>query len=318
VEATEPTTLEEMAASMVQPEENPAENDEMEAAPAPDEDQTDADEVTGEGLDDEAGEPADSDDDSDADDHEQPQLFTVKADGKEKQVTLDDLTRSYAGQSHIQRRMEEAAAAKKEAESVFNALAQERQTLNQLIQNVSQGGFSEPVALDLSMLDSDLIGYLDAKAKYDDAKAKFDAQKAEIQQQQARQSAAEGQAKKAFVAQQRAILAERLPEYADPEKGPVLQSKLRELGQTAYGFSEQEIAGITDARHVQVLHDAMMFRQIKEREKAVASKVEKARPAMRPGAKAPDKSRAKMREKQERLRRSGSIEDALDLMLRPE
>ena len=38
---------------------------------------------------------------------EQELLYTVKVDGKEKQVSLDELTRGYSGQEYIQKGMAE-------------------------------------------------------------------------------------------------------------------------------------------------------------------------------------------------------------------
>lgn len=50
---------------------------------------------------------------------EEPSLYTVKVNGQEEQVTLDDLKQGYSGQKYVQQGMQDAAAQKKEAVAVL-------------------------------------------------------------------------------------------------------------------------------------------------------------------------------------------------------
>jgi hypothetical protein len=85
---------------------------------------------------------ADDEDDEDEEDDgdEQPQLHTVKVDGEEVEVTLDDLKRSYSAVGYAQKRMQQAAEARKEAEGLYQTLQLERQQFLATVQNMQQQG----------------------------------------------------------------------------------------------------------------------------------------------------------------------------------
>ena len=60
------------------------------------------------------------------DDSEEPEMFTVKIDGEEHSVNLEELKRGYSGQSYINTQMQRVAESRKETEQVFAALSQEK------------------------------------------------------------------------------------------------------------------------------------------------------------------------------------------------
>ena len=97
----------------------------------------DADEETAEDAeadDDEADDADEEDGDAEEDDaQEEPKLFKVKINGEEAEVTLDELTRSYSGQKHIQQGMEQAAHARKEAETLYHKLQAAQQQVLEFV-----------------------------------------------------------------------------------------------------------------------------------------------------------------------------------------
>jgi len=62
---------------------------------------------------------------------EEPTYFTVKVDGEERQVDLDELTRGYSGQKYIQKGMAENAETKKQLDQQAQQFAQQGQMLQQ-------------------------------------------------------------------------------------------------------------------------------------------------------------------------------------------
>ena len=70
---------------------------------------------------------------------EEPTYFTVKIDGEERQVDLNELTRGYSGQKYIQKGMAENAETKKQLDQFSQQVAQERQMLQHLINQAQQG-----------------------------------------------------------------------------------------------------------------------------------------------------------------------------------
>ena len=94
------------------------------------------------------------------------------------------------------------------------------------------------------------------------------------------------------------------------------QEKLIVGGKAHYGYTSQEIEQVMDHRAIQVLHDAMKYQDIIAGKAKAVAKTKKAKPALKAGAKKVKDSSNKVRERQKaKLRRSGSIDDALDLML---
>jgi hypothetical protein len=93
------------------------------------------------------GEEVDPEDDDDAEDDEdgQPQeRYTVKVDGEEVEVTLDDLKRSYSGQGYIQKRMKEVGDKSRETEQAYQAVMQTYAQLDQFVQSINQQGVMSP------------------------------------------------------------------------------------------------------------------------------------------------------------------------------
>ena len=247
----------------------------------------------------------------------QPQLITVKSDGKEKQVTLDELKQGYAGQDYIQRRMQEVAQLEKQYKTQAQQLAQQQQQFLQLRQQAQQIGMQPPEAPSKELFDRDPIGYMEAKIQYDEAAAQYNQHVQQLQQLQQQQSMQAEQQRQSFLQEQAQILQQHIPEIADPEKGDKIKADLVQTG-VHYGFTEQEIQNVADARYVRALNDAMKWRRLQNK-KLAAAKGEPQKTVVKAGAKrrAGDGEAAARKKQQQKLRKSGRIEDALGLMLKP-
>lgn len=269
------------------------------------------------------GDAVETDEAADEDDggEEPNQRFRVKVDGEEVEVTLDDLKRSFAGQGYIQKRMEQVAAVRKEAEGVYNALNQERAQLAQALavyqQQISAAGNLQPPSREL--LKTDPIRYLEEEAAYRETAERQQAlaqQQATLMQQQSEQQA---RAYKAYLAEQAQLLTQRIPEFADAKKAGDLKAKLVEAGSQHYGFSSDELNAISDARHVQVLHDAMRYRQLMAGKERVQEKVAQVnRPVVRPGAKRSETTgkQIEANKARARMKSTGSVDDVAAFLLK--
>ena len=158
---------------------------------------------------------------------EQEPLYTVKVDGKEKQVSLDELTRGYSGQEYIQKGMAENAEARKEVEQIREAANYERQQLQAMMQRLQQEGVPPiPEYPSEELRVSDPLGYLEAEADYRramDKRMQFEQQaKALGEQQQAQERQQQAQR----LEQEAARLAEWMPEFADPQKRDALMKDI--------------------------------------------------------------------------------------------
>ena len=246
---------------------------------------------------------------------EKDSLHTVKINGKEENWTLDQLKQSAAGQGYINQRMQEVAKLEKAYKEQTAALAQQQQQQLEFYQKAQQTGFSEPTPPSKELFNNDPIAYMEAKLSYDEAKAEHDTKVQQFQQMQKQQEQQQQQQLQAFTQQQTQLLAEKLPDIADPQKGEVIKKGLMEVGEH-YGFSQQELESVRDHRYILAMYDAMRFRKLLQKRGKATSKKQSIAPVKAGAKKTPNVGKAKARkQKQDRLRKTGSIDDAVDLIL---
>ena len=324
----ESTTLDDAVESLLAPSEETSEDNNFDEAVdamiEPDDDQTEEVEVADDEQDDvEASSETQDDDlgDVEIDDEdlveatEDTALYTVKVDGKEEQRTLDQLKQGYAGQSAIGRGLQENAQVRKQLDQEKALFQQQQQQFLQLHQQTQNGGLQAPTPPTRETFESDPIGYMEEKLKYDEAKAQYDQNMFQMQTMQQQNMQAQQEAHQSYLKEQAEVLTQHIPEIADPEKGEVIKNALVKTGMD-YGFSAEEMQGVTDARYVRALNDARKYRELVAKRKSAQSKGEKARPVVKAGAKKRVDSNAATRKKaQQRLQKTGSMEDALSLIL---
>ena len=241
-----------------QPDEAPQEN----SAPEPEMEAQETEALEAEEYEPEASEDVEAVEEDTAQE-QAPSKYTVKVDGKEIDVTLDDLKRSFSGQAYIQKGMQEAAEARKAATDLFQNLQAEQAKFMQVVQTIQEHGFkAPPQAPDMAMMDKDPIGYMQADARYRKELGEYQVQQQQIQQTAMAHRQMQDRQVAEFVAEQSKILQSRIPEFADANKAREVTGKIRATATEAYGFSDQEIGGIVDARQVQVLYDAMKWREL--------------------------------------------------------
>ena len=247
---------------------------------------------------------------------EDTNLIPVKINGKEEHWTLDQLKQSAAGQGYINQKMQENAALEKQYKQQAQALAQQQQQVLALYQQAQQGGLQAPTPPSKELFDQDPIGYMEAKLQYDEAKATHDQRLTELHGMQQQQAKQQQEAQQAYLAEQAQVLTQHIPELADPEKGEKLKSSLIETG-VYYGWTPEEMSKVADARYVRALNDARKYRQLVANKQKSQAKAKGVRPVVKAGAKKrPDGQAATRKKAQQRLQKSGSIDDALSLMLK--
>ena len=248
-------------------------------------------------------------------DQAEPSTYSIKVDGEDVSVTLDDLKRDYSGQQYIQKGMKQAAEVRKQAEEAYNGLNQQRQQLEQLMQQVQQQGvMTQPIPPTREQLTDDPLGYIEAEANYREDMGRFQHQQQQLGQQHQAMQQAQGQASKAHLQEQMTELQRAIPDFGDAAKAPKMKERLLKQGINE-GYSSEEMSSIIDHRAMKVLHKAMLYDQMMEGTSSVESKLKKARPLMKAGAKKQPESDSKKRGKQmSQLKRSGSVADAAALL----
>ena len=263
-------------------------------------------------------EAKDDDDETDDEaDSEEPVYFSVKVDGKEERVTLEDLKRGYSGQKYVQKGMQEVAANRKQTEEVYSALLAERQQLVEMYQQMQQGEFlSKPTPPSDDLLSNDPIGYIEQKARYDKAMEQYNQQQVKMSQIMQQSEQARERAVQAYLQQEMQSLANVIPDFGDAQKATKLKGKLLDGGQNFYGYTEEEIGSIMDHRAIRVLNDAIKYREIVAGKSKAEQKAKGAKPVIRPGAKKVQNTNVKAMERRKaKFKTSGRIEDALALIV---
>ena len=258
-------------------------------------------------------------DDEDQEEYEsqvEPETYSVKVNGQESQVTLDDLKQGYSGQKFVQQGMQDVANKRKEAENVYEALNNERQQLAQIHQQLQNGGVAQPPTKpSKELFEADPIGYMQENLDYEEKKANWDKQMAQLQHVSQQNSVAQQSARQAFLREQMQILQKDIPEFADEKTGQKLKDKLVSIGVKHYGYSNAEIEQITDHRAINVLNDARKYQDIKAGKSKAEVKTKGKKPVVKPGAKKMATPNAKVRSRQQaKLRKTGNMEDAISLI----
>jgi len=320
VEATNPITIESAAEALMAPVESEATENESPKAEVAEVEEEEVEQESESDDDAEYAEEYDDDDEYDESNDEQadqsgPETYSIKVNGENVDVTLNDLKQSFSGQKYIQQGMKQAAQMKKEAEEAFNGLNQQREHLNQLMQQVEQQGvISQPTPPSKVLLDADPLGYISADAEYREQMGAYQAQQQQIGQQQQAMQQAQGQAHQAHLQSQMAELQQAIPDFSDAKKAPKMKERLVKQGM-AEGYTAEEIGGIVDHRAMKVLHKAMLYDQMMEGGSDVQAKLKKARPLMKAGTKKqPTSDAKKQRQQMSKLKKTGSIHDAAKLL----
>ena len=243
-------------------------------------------------------------------------LYTVKVDGEDVQVSLDDLKQGYSGQQYVQKGMKQAAEARKQAEAVYNSFLQARNEVLSIAENVKSGKLlNKPVEPSRQLFDTDPIGYMEAKLKYDDDVGVYNQQMEGMQHMQAQHSQAEQQAKQQLLQHEAMQLKTLIPELSDPTKAEKWKEGVTQAA-THYGYTSEDIGGIVDHRAMRVLSDAMKYREIMNGKQNAQVKAKGAKPIVKAGSKRNvDKKSMDRKRQEQKLHKSGKIEDAISLIM---
>ena len=236
-------------------------------------------------------------------DDEEPQTatqnaYTVKVDGEEYEVTLDELQNGYQRQSDYTRKSQSLAEQRKTYEANLQAVQSERQQYSQALEDWKD------------LKDSDPMEYMEKRLEYQEAKDNISQLNNERVRVQRQTQSEMTQALQKKVEAEAVMLSSALPEYADPSSN--LKDKVRNYA-LSLGFPEQEINSITDHRVVLVLHKAML----QDSNSKGLKKVKSAPKIVKSGTTQSKTQRVKksVQAKRERLAKTGHAKDAANVFL---
>ena len=245
--------------------------------------------------------------------------YTIKVDGEELEVGIEELKNGYQRQADYTRKSQALAEQRKETEAIQSErqrLEQERQMYAnglQMLQEQQSSKLQEFESIDWTALKADdPYQYMLKKDEYRDAQEKVQnvqQQQMLIQQEQAEEAQ---KARAHFVQQEYARLVEALPEWNDQES--TIKKDVQEYARSV-GFLPEEINQLADHRSVLVIKKAMEYDKLTTKvapKKKAVKKVPKVQKSGRGNSKE-DTAAEAVKQKRARLRKSGKQDDAASI-----
>jgi hypothetical protein len=309
--------------AMLAPEQGQAELDETQPAEESEEDsEAAASEEDDSGVedapDDESSEEQ-SGEEEEQEEQEQPQTFTVKVDGKEVSVTLDELQKGYSRTQDYTRKTQQIAEVRKQVEQETYAVRAEREQYAQLLGALQTQLQSSEPQVDLERLyHEDPIEWVRQKEVMRERQEKLGAIQSE-QQRLAQVSQYEQQrAMEAQLASQQEALLAALPDWKDPKKAKAEKALVIESAKAA-GFTDEDLKSVYDHRLVLLLRKAALFDQMVSKRQGIKPVVNNGPRTAKPGAAGRVSTTTESTRAKQRLAKSGRIDDAasaIELLLK--
>ena len=242
---------------------------------------------------------------------EQPQVYSVKIDGQEQKVTLQELQQGYSRQQDYTRKTQELSQQRKDFEAQQAELAKKDAIYKELLPRMEQTLEGELANEPdwKSLYESDPIAYVREKDLFNEKKEKFKAVQAEQQRlQQEQLTSQQAEIQKAVELGNQKLL-EAVPEWKDAEVALKEKQSIAKYAMDVLGYSQDEINQVYDYRALLGLRGAWLHHQTG---KAIKKKpVEKA-PARvgKPGSANKPKTATPLKKAKQRLAKSGKLRDA--------
>lgn len=242
-----------------------------------------------------------------------PQPRKIKVNDEIGEVTEDELLKGYLRHADYTRKTQAVAEEKRKFESEEAAAVRtQRQHYDQLLGQLETAltelqPLEEPnwekrkTEVTAEQLNAELLQWQASQKRIEQVRA----ERKRVKDQQDADAARGFQQ---YVELEEAKLLDALPDMKEPEKAKVLRGKLIEHAK-AYGFTPEELGRVVDHRVVLLLHDAMQFKTTTAKKPEIRNKIEKAIEASEPGSRTTAQKPDKLREANERLRKSHSVED---------
>ncbi len=235
----------------------------------------------------------DGDEESTEEEPSETELFTVRANGKEIQVTREELLKGYSREADYSRKTMELAATRQAVEAENQRIAAERQHYAQQLDTVASILQAQlPPPPDPSRLHTDPLGYVQDKETYELRVGQLRNVLAERQRAEQLNQQHFQQVQQQSLAVARDRLLEAMPEWRKPEVAKKEQRQVADYLRTI-GYADAEIAQAADPRAIVLAKKAMLYDRLQADRPKIEQRVGAAPKMVRPGSSgpAPDKSK---------------------------
>ena len=312
----------------------PEDNEESEETQASEEVSEDEPEPSEEESEEKSEEEAEEEDSEESPEEEEPEeesetetVYTVRVDGKDVEVTEDELLKGYSRQADYTKKTQELAEHRKEIDNAFayyqNEVQQTQQVRAQYVDAVEsaiQNNYAhlqQFANIDWERLKSeDREEYLTKRDDYRQAQEQIDGLKQEHQVAAEKQQAEMQEQHKRVWAEEHEKMSQAIPDWKDDEKRMAISKAVGEYA-LARGYTQEELNQLVDHRSIIMLMKAKAYEDIQQKQTAVRSKKVKNKPKVIRSKAKKDKvsdSKRTRTAKIGRLKDTGRVDDAADLI----
>ena len=242
-------------------------------------------------------------------DEPEEQRFEVKSDGEVKSVTLKELQDNFSkGENYTQK----SQGLSEERKAFENEVAEARQMREQAISILeSAQAQTQPVQQDQAywdnLKDTDPMQWMMERDALRESQMENQLRGQQLQQLKAQESSEMQQQQEQYLSSQREELKSLVPEWDDVKVADTEKKLVLEWASTQGRFTKEELDNAYDARAVAVMRKAMLYDKIQEKRKGLKPIQ---RQSMRAGSQSEEPSKMKAGKASQRLKKSGSVEDA--------
>jgi len=284
-------------------------------------DETEEEYAAEEALDSEDEEVELDDDEQESDEFESDDtVFTVKVNGQEIEVGLDELKAGYSRQSDYTKKSQALSEERRSFEQDRDAVLLERQQYAQLLGALQQqlNGMDEPAPDFDRLYDEDPIEATRLERQWQQRQSAKQQKMQAIQLEQQRVQEANRQYQiqtmQQILQEEVQRLPEVIPEWRDNDVAAKEREELREYLINS-GVAEEELQALVRANHIKVLRKAMLYDKGQKRVQRAAKDGRRSK-TVRPGSSQAQSKPGSRRQKsaRQRLARSGRLDDAANLL----
>jgi hypothetical protein len=247
--------------------------------------------------------------------------YSVKVDGEELEVTLDELRSGYQRQQDYTRKTQALAEERKESEA---KRAQQEELHQNFLQQASLA--NELLNRDIKKFErvdwetlkvEDPVGYVQKQIDLQEVRTQQATLQAQMQQVYESNLKSQQEERAKHVESQKKEALKLFPDWKSPEKMSKGQQRIAEYAR-GIGYDDMQLANIIDARDLAVLDKARQWDEYQANRKEIPKK--KAQPSVRKVVKSKGKAsvstskKKSITDKHQKLRKSGSLRDAAALM----
>ena len=257
--------------------------------------------------------PEQSEEDGDSEEEEQPQVFTVKVDGKEVDVTLEELQKGYSRTQDYTRKTQQIAEVRKQTEAELQEVRAEREQYAQLL-GALQAQVQQAAQPNIDwdrLYNEDPIEWVRQREVMRENQEKAAAIQSEQQRLAQLSQREQLQQREALLAQEQEALVAAIPEWKDAKKAQAEKAMLVQFGQKI-GFTPDDLKNVVDHRAVVMLRKAALYDQMMSKRGQIKPVTNNGPRPAKPGAAGRVSSNTEAMRAQQRLAKTGRVDDAAD------